>query len=178
MWRTAFNLITVAAIATVQSGCGLMQTVADGTTSTATAIFYKQVKTLHLDFSGRAALNTDAADMSGLSVSTLVRVYQLRDDKTLQKLTYDNLLSQGEQLIRHDLLSERAVVIKPGEGAQLTMPLDKDAAFVAVVALFRTPDIPTNSWRLVLSRNDLNLDRPRVIDLGDNRLSLRPQLKE
>ncbi len=53
-----------------------------------------------------------------------------------------------------------------------------DAEFVTVVALFRTPDTQLNTWRLTLRRNDLDPDQPRVIELGDNRLTLRPLVKE
>jgi type VI secretion system protein VasD len=35
-----------------------------------------------------------------------------------------------------------------------------------------------NNWRLTLTRDDLDPDRPRVIELGDNRLTLRPLAKD
>jgi type VI secretion system protein VasD len=178
MSRTLFNSLMVAALGALLGGCGLTQTVTDSTMSTADAIFYKQVKNLHLDFSGRAALNTDAADMRALSVPTLVRVYQLRDSKALEKATYDSLLNDGDNVLSADLLEQRAVVVKPGEGAQLNVPMDKDAQFVAVVALFRTPDARINTWRVTLIRDELDPDRARVIELGDNRLTLRSLAKE
>ena len=178
MSRTLCNSLMVAALGALLGGCGLTQTVTDGTTSTTRAIFYKQVKTLHLDFSARAAMNTDATDMSALSVPTLVRVYQLRDSKALEKATYDSLLGDDDTVLRADLLDERAIVVKPEEGAQLNVPMDKDAQFVAVVALFRTPDTRMNTWRVTLTRDDLDPDRARVIELGDNRLTLRPLAKE
>jgi type VI secretion system protein VasD len=53
------------------------------------------------------------------------------------------------------------------------VPLDKDARFVTVVALFRNPDVQMNTWRLTLNRDDLDPDRARVIELGDNQLTLR-----
>lgn len=175
MWRTVLNVLTLAVLAASAAGCGLAQTVTEGTAASTRAMFYKQVKTLHLDFSGRAALNTDPKDTGGFAVPTLVRVYQLRTRKALEQMSYDNLLTHGDRLLRNDLLSERTVVIKPGENAQLSMPLDREAEFVAVVALLRTPDTELNSWRLILARNDLNADNARVIALGDNRLSLRPE---
>lgn len=178
MSRTVFKSLALAALGAWLGGCGLTQTVTDASTSTAKAIFYKQVKTLHLDFSGRAAMNTDATDMSALSVPTLVRVYQLRDGKALEKATYEGLLGDGNSVLSADLLDERAVVVKPGEGAQLNVPMDKAAQFVAVVALFRKPDTHKNSWRLLLGREDLDPDRARVIELGDNQLTLRPLAKE
>lgn len=178
MSRTVCNSLKVAALGALLGGCGLTQTVTDTTASTANAIFYKQVKTLHLDISGRAALNTAATDMSALSVPTMVRVYQLRDSRTVGQASYDSLLSDGDSVLNADLLAQQTVVVKPGEGAQLNVPLDTNAQFVAVVALFHTPDTQTNTWRLILSRDDLQAEWARVIELGDNRLTLRPLTKE
>lgn len=177
MSRTAFNALIVMAFVTLLGGCGLVQSVADATTSTTEAIFYKQMKTLHLDLSARTAVNTDATDMRGLSVPTLVRIYQLRDSKSLHKATYDQILSDSDTVLGADLLAEHSQVVKPGEGVQLNVPLNKDTQFVAVAALFREPDNSANSWRLMLTRDELDPDQPRVIELGDNRLTLRALAK-
>ncbi|AMB85452.1 type VI secretion protein [Pseudomonas agarici] len=178
MSRTVFNLLKVSVLGALLGGCGLTQTVTDATTSTAKAIFYTQVKTLHLDFTGRAAVNNDVTDMSGLSVPTVVRVYQMRDNKVVAKATYDSVLSDADNLLRADLLDQQAMVVKPGEGANLDVPLNKNARFVTVVALFRTPDTQMNTWRLTLTRDDLDPDRARVIELGNNRLTLQPLAEE
>ncbi|MNC84290.1 hypothetical protein D3C75_1387690 [compost metagenome] len=58
------------------------------------------------------------------------------------------------------------------------MPLNKNTRFVTVVAFLRTPDTQMNTWRLTLTRGDLDPDRARVIELGNNRLSLQPLAKE
>lgn len=172
------KIVALAMLVTLFAGCGLTQSATDSTASTARTIFYKQVKTLHLDFSARAAMNTDTLDMNALSVPTLVRVYQLRDGKAVEKASYEHLLSADADVLRSDLLDTRAVVVKPGEGAQLSMPMDKDTRVVTVVALFRQPDTRINTWRLTLTRDDLDPDRARIIELGDNRLTLRPLAKE
>lgn len=88
------------------------------------------------------------------------------------------LLGSDEQVLGGELLDTRALVIKPGEGAQLSVPLDKDARFVSVVALFRNPDTQMNTWRLILTRDDLDPERARIIELGDNRLTLRVLSRE
>ena len=178
MLRTLGNSLAWVTLGTLLGGCGLTQTVSESTASAARAVFYKQVTTLHLDFSGRAANNTDETDMSALSVPTLVRVYQLRDSKAVEQASYDSLLSHGDSKLSADLLDAHAVVIKPGEGALLSVPMNRDAKFVTVVGLFRQPDTRMNTWRLTLARNDLEPDQPRVIELGDNRLTLRPLAKE
>lgn len=179
MSLTVFRtLLATAALGIALGGCGLTQRVVDGGSSVAHAVFYKQVKVLHLDFNARAALNTDARDMSALSVSTLLRVYQLKDRKALDQADYQSLLIDGDSVLAADLLDSRRVVVKPDEGAQLNVPMVDDAKFVAVVALFRLPDTQKDNWRLVVARDELDPDQPRVIELGDNQLNLLPLAKK
>ncbi|PMZ85761.1 MULTISPECIES: type VI secretion system lipoprotein TssJ [unclassified Pseudomonas] len=178
MSRTVGNSLMLATLAVLLAGCGATQSVTDSTASATRSIFYKQVKTLHLDFRARSAINTDARDMNAMSVPTLVRVYQLSESKALERASYDSLLGSDEQVLGGELLDTRALVIKPGEGAQLSVPLDKDARFVSVVALFRDPDTQMNTWRLILTRDDLDPERARIIELGDNRLTLRVLSRE
>lgn len=152
------------------SGCGLTQSVTDGTKSFTKAIFYRQVKTLHLDFVGRAGLNPDD---DGTPLATKVWVCQLRDRQAFDKADYSALLSDACQLPESDLLAAKEVWVRPGSQMTFDMPLDKSTQFVAVVAQFRTPDNPRESWRLVLARSDLDPDKARVVELNDNRLILR-----
>lgn len=51
-------LLCMAMLTVVLSGCGLIQKVVDESKSVASAVFYKQIKILHLDFFSRSALNT------------------------------------------------------------------------------------------------------------------------
>ncbi|MBT8767701.1 type VI secretion system lipoprotein TssJ [Metapseudomonas boanensis] len=174
MLRTVFKSLLLTLLVVLVGGCGLYQSVGGSSASFARSIFYKQVKTLHLDFSGRTAMNTDTHDMYGLSVPTLVRIYVLRDDQAFRKASYDSLVEHSLEVLGADLLDERTLVISPDEGAQLRVPLDEAARVVAVAALFRQPDTGADSWRLVLTRDDLDPDQARVIELADNRLNMRP----
>ena len=179
MSRTLFRtlLVTTTLVLTL-GGCGLSQRAMDGGSTIAHGIFYKQVKILHLDLNARAALNTNSTDMSGLSVSTLVRVYQLKDRTSLDAADYESLLNEGDGVLASDLVDSQQLVVKPDEGAQLNVPLSLDAQYVAVVALFRAPDTENATWRLVLAREDLEPDQARVIELGDNALNLVPLPKK
>ena len=107
----------------------------------------------------------------------MVRVYQLRDDKNFQKPVYQQLAGDGDDALKDDLLASRNVVVKPGTAASLDMPMEKDAKFVAVVGLFRNPDMAKDQWRLVLTREDLDPDKPRTIELGNNALTLLAEKK-
>jgi type VI secretion system protein VasD len=170
-WKNKFCL---SALVLLLSGCGLTQAVTDGTVSATKSIFYKQIKTLHLDFIAREALNTDATEANSSSQPVLVRVYQLRDDKNFQKTVYQQLAEDGDDVLKDDLLASQNVVVKPGKAASLDMPMEKDAKFVAVVGLFRNPDMAKGQWRLALSREELDPDKARIIELGNNSLTLQP----
>ncbi|HBS6294890.1 TPA: type VI secretion system lipoprotein TssJ [Klebsiella pneumoniae] len=145
------------------SGCGLTQRVSEGTKSAFNAVFYKKINTLHLDFTAREALNTDARENHSLSEPVVVRIYQLKDRQTFDRLVYQQLLEEGDILLAADLLASRDVVIGPGGDASLNMPLEAEATFVAVVGLFRHPDTQRNTWKQVLAREELDPDKPRIL---------------
>lgn len=156
------------------AGCGVTQGVTDGTKSAFSAIFYKKIKVLRLDFTAREALNTDSRESNSLSESVVVRVYQLKDRKTFDKTVYQQLLQDDDTILKADLLASRDVVVKPGGDANLNMPMEADAQYVAVVGLFRHPDMVNNAWKQVIAREGLDPDKPRILQAGDNHLTLQP----
>lgn len=156
------------------AGCGVTQSVTDGTKSAFSAIFYKQIKVLHLDFTAREALNTDSRENNSLSEPVVVRVYQLKDRTTFDKTVYQQLLQDGDTILKADLLATLDVVVKPGGDANLDMPMEEEARYVAVAGLFRHPDMVSNTWKLVIKREDLEPDKPRILEAGNNHLMLQP----
>lgn len=165
-WQ-ALTLIACGLLA----GCGLTQTVTDGTVSITKSIFYKKINTLHLDFTPRTAINADGAQTP---LATMVRVYQLKDRKAVETADYQTLLRKADTVLKEDVLASKALLVMPNGNVTLNMPMDEDAQFVAVVGLFNRPDMQDNRWRLVLTRDDLDPDKPRTIELGDGWLSLLP----
>jgi type VI secretion system protein VasD len=104
------HAVSVLAAVTLLSGCGLTQRVTDGTKEVASAIFYKQIKTLHLDFVSRSALNTDAQDTP---LSTMIHVWQLKTRERFDEANYDTLLMQEEKTLKSDVLAKHTVWMKP-----------------------------------------------------------------
>ncbi|CAI2456079.1 type VI secretion system lipoprotein TssJ [Serratia liquefaciens] len=174
MLRTNLTKITPFLLALSLSACGLTQSVSDGTKFAFTSVFYKKIKVLHLDFTAREALNTDTRESNSLSESVVVRVYQLKDRKTFDKTVYQQLLKEGDAALKDDLLTSRDVVVKPGGDASLDMPMEADAKFVAVAGLFRHPDREKNTWKLVMEREELDPDKLRILEAGNNHLTLQP----
>ncbi|MCA6219790.1 type VI secretion system lipoprotein TssJ [Photorhabdus antumapuensis] len=165
----------IAAITLLLTGCGLTQTVTDGAVSVTQSLFYQQIKTLHLDFIPRAAVNTDGGESVALSVPTLVRVYQLRDNKAITAADYADLLNEGDRVLSADCLASQEVVVKPGGHASLDMPMAAQAKYVAVVGLFRMPDLSKGTWRRIIKRRELLPDKPRTIELNTDGLTLLPE---
>lgn len=153
------------------TGCGLTQTVSDGTVNITKSIFYKKVKNLHLDFEPRAAINADGAQTP---LATMVRVYQLKDRKNVDAADYPKLLRDADTVLKDDVLASKSLLVMPKGSVTLNMPMDENAQFVAVVALFNRPDMKNNTWRRVLTRDDLDPDKARIIELGDGSLILVP----
>ncbi|MGA7509748.1 MAG: type VI secretion system lipoprotein TssJ [Erwinia billingiae] len=170
IWRRTFAFIACCLLA----GCGLTQSLTDGTVSLTKSIFYKQIKVLHLDFIPRAASNADGEQ---IPLATMVRVYQLKDRKAVEAANYPTLLNKADAALKDDVLASRSLLVMPDGSVTLNMPMDENAQFVAVVGLFNRPDLKENRWRLVLTRDDLDPDKARIIELGDGWLSLVP-LKE
>ena len=152
------------------AGCGLTQKVTDGTVAVTKSVFYKQVKTLHLDIRAREAVNSNAG---GVALSTVVRVYQLKDRKTFDSTDYPSLFKDDSQAIKADVVAEKDIRLQPGGAVIIDMPMEESAQYVAVAGMFMSPDQTNNTWRQVLSRHDLDPDKARVIEAGNNRLTLK-----
>ncbi|CNC51461.1 putative lipoprotein [Yersinia enterocolitica] len=168
--KTHFALLMLVMISTL-SGCGLTQKVSDGTVAVTKSIFYKQVKTLHLDIQARDAVNNNA---TGAPLATVVRIYQLQDRKTFDGTDYPSLFAEDSQAIKADLVAEKDIRIRPGAAVTIDVPLDEKAQYVAVAGMFLAPDITNNTWRVVLSRDDLDPDKARQIELNNHGMTLLP----
>lgn len=166
-----FPLVALAAgITLILAGCGLTQKVTDGTAAVTKSIFYKQVKTLHLDIRAREAVNNNAG---GVALSTVVRIYQLKDRKTFDSTDYPSLFKADSQAIRADRVVEKDIRLQPGGAVMVDMPMDENAQYVAVAGMFMSPDQVNNTWRVVLNREELDPDKARVIEAGNNQLILQ-----
>ncbi|UOY63667.1 type VI secretion lipoprotein TssJ [Enterobacter asburiae] len=51
--------------------------------------------------------------------------------------------------------------------------MEENAQYVAVAGMFMSPDQENNTWRVVMSRDDLDPDKARVIEAGNNQLTMQ-----
>lgn len=171
MTSISLRQVVLLAFCGLLAGCGLTQTVSDGTVNVAKSIFYKKIKVLHLDFEPRSAVNADEAQTP---LATMVRVYQLKDRQKVDAADYQKLLRDADNTLKEDMLVSKSLLVMPKGSVILNMPMDEEAKYVAVVGLFNRPDMKNNAWRLVLTRDDLDPDKPRTIELGDGYFTLVP----
>ena len=83
------------------------------------------------------------------------------------------MFKADSQAIKADLLAEKDIRLQPGGAVTVDMPMEEDAQYVAVAGMFMSPDQVNNTWRIVLSRDDIDPDKARVIEAGNNRLTLK-----
>lgn len=171
MTSVSLRQVVLLAFCGLLVGCGLSQTVSDGAVSMTKAVFYKKIKVLHLDFAPRSAVNADEAQTP---LATMVLIYQLKDRQKVEAADYQKLLRDADTLLKEDIVASKSLLVMPNGRVTLNMPMDEAARYVAVIGLFNRPDMENNTWRRVLSRDDLYPDKPRTIELGDGFLTLVP----
>jgi type VI secretion system protein VasD len=158
---TLFVTLTIA-------GCGVAQSVKTGTVDAAKWAFTTQIKTMNLDLMSRSSLNTSGA---GQSLSTVLRVYQLKTPQAFQQSDYAQLESNDLDALKADLLSTTDVVLRPNANASISEPMNDDTGYVAIVAFFRD-DGQRSTWRMVLPRKQWKQSDPVHIEVRDSSMAL------
>lgn len=171
MTSVSLRQVVLLALCGLLAGCGLTQTVTDGTVNVTKSIFYKKIKVLHLDFDPRAAVNADEAQTP---LATMVQVWQLKDRQKVDAADYQTLLRDADNVLKEDVVASKSLLVMPKGSVILNMPMNEEAKYVAVVGLFNRPELKNNTWRLVLTRDDLDPDKPRTLELGNGFLTLVP----
>jgi type VI secretion system protein VasD len=149
-------------------GCGAGQAVKDGTVNAATWAFTTQVKTMNVDLISRSSLN---ASGSGQSLSTVVRIYQLKSSQAFEQLNYTQLQTGDRDALKADLLATKDVVLRPDASASISEPMNKDAQVVGIVAFFRDAG-KESTWKLVVPKAQWKKTDPVKIEVSDNTLSV------
>ena len=162
--RTALAALTAVPLA----GCGVGQAIKDNTVDAAKWAFTTQVKTMNVDLTSRASLNPNGA---GQSLSTVVRIYQLKDTKTFETLDYGQLQSNDLDALKPDLLATKDVVLRPSASATVSEPMNEAAEFVGVVAFFRDAGKDA-TWKLVVPKKQWKKTDPVKIEVSGNTLAL------
>lgn len=173
MMRQQFRNGAICLFAILTAGCGVGQAVKDSTVEAAKWAFTTQVKTMNLDLASRSSLNSSGA---GLSLSTVVRIYQLKRPETFTQLSYAQLQTNDLASLKPDLLATRDVVLRPDERVSLAEPMHAEAEYVGVVALFRHTG-QDETWKLVIPKKQWKQTDPVRIEVRGSTLALAAPAK-
>ena len=157
----------ICAMLTV-TGCGAGQAVKDGTVNAATWAFTTQVKTMNIDLVSRSSLNTSG---NGQSLSTVVRICQLKSSQAFEQLNYTQLQTGDRDALKTDLLATKDVVLRPDASASISEPMNKDAQVVGIVAFFRDAG-KESTWKLVVPKAQWKKTDPVKIEVSDSTLTV------
>ncbi|MDO1509203.1 MULTISPECIES: type VI secretion system lipoprotein TssJ [unclassified Neisseria] len=155
------------------SSCGAWQNVKDGTVETSRSIFYAKQKVLKLDLIANNGLNQNER---GQSLSTVVRIYQLKNSKNFEVASYQDLLKQDNNLLSGDLLESKQLIIRPGETVGVYEKYHKDASYIGIVAFFSRAD-DEQSWKLLIPKKLLSNSKPLPVDLVNKTIRLQGQVQ-
>lgn len=89
-------------------------------------------------------------DISGKPLSVVVRLYQLKQEKEFDQLTFDLATSNrtDAELFGESLLQRSELLLVPGTTHVSTETILPDTKYLGVVAYFRKPD--THYWRYLI----------------------------
>jgi len=141
-----FRLLPLLMCMSMLSGCGGLRKPAPSEASQLAAQSAAQMQprkvALHLHAAPR--LNVDA---HGQPLALLVRVYTLRGSGAFNQAPYAAFLSPETEraALGADLVDAREVMLVPGQHVDLDESLAREAGYLGVVALFRSP--ARQGWR-------------------------------
>lgn len=97
-------------------------------------------------------------DVSGKSLSVVVRLYQLKASEPFVRTSFEDLAAgkPEAELMGADLVDKTELMVIPGSKVALTPLLQPDTRFVGVVAFFRKPD--SQRWRALVKAGDVRSD--------------------
>jgi type VI secretion system protein VasD len=156
------------AVATLSlAGCGAWQATKDGTVDAAQWVFTTQVKTMNIDLDARAALNETT---NGQPLSTVVRIYQLKDAQTFAQLEYTQLQHNDLELLKADVVATKDVIMRPGSSASVSEPMNKDTQYVGIAAFFRSPS-SDGVWKILIPKKQWKDTDPVKVRVQGNLLA-------
>nr|WP_223965471.1 type VI secretion system lipoprotein TssJ [Burkholderia diffusa] len=163
-WTTAAGMLTLAL-----AGCGAWQSVKQTTIDATRAVFVAKVEHMNLVIESRAALNQDD---QGASLPVVLRIYQLKDGKALEKAGYAKLLADDKDALKTDLLNCTEVTLDPGATVKLSTPMADAAQAVGVVAFFR--DQSHAEWLVVIPKAQWKKTDPAKLIVTGNQIETEP----
>lgn len=93
------------------------------------------------------------AGANGRPLALVARIYKLKQSEAFQRATYDTFLSpqKEKEVLGAELLEVKEVTLIPGQHYEVTEKVTREAYYIGVVALFRSP--AAQRWRVIFPSN-------------------------
>lgn len=110
------------------------------------------------------------ADGSGKGLSTVMRIFKLKDATSFNQATVDTLADadRTRRLLGPDLVEVKEHVLLPGQRYRFREQVDAKNGFLAIAIQFRSPH--PQRWKLAMANTELKENIPVVI--GAHRCAL------
>lgn len=101
------------------------------------------------------ASKTMNVDENGRPLALVTRVYKLKQSAAFQQASYDTFLSptREKEVLGADLIEVKELTLVPGQRYQFDEKVSKEAYFIGVVALFRSPAL--QRWRVTFPSSEI-----------------------
>ena len=110
----------------------------------------------------------------GEPLAVVVRIYQLKDRRSFESASFEELWKKDYQILGNDLVMKEEITMDPAYQRHIELPRHDQAEYLAAMAVYRQPD--GASWRDVdkMPGNFITrrFDRKVHITLEKNRLIL------
>jgi type VI secretion system protein VasD len=103
----------------------------------------------------------------------MVHIWQLKSRARFDKADYDTLLTQEESTLNGMSWQSTRSGLNPKAQFHWMFRWTKRRSLLPS-GQFYQPDEKHNTWRLILTRDDLDADKPRTIELLRSQLTLLP----
>ncbi|EJF7711024.1 type VI secretion system lipoprotein TssJ [Providencia rettgeri] len=163
----AFGFITCLFLA----GCSINHMISNTTKGMANAIFYPKVRVAHVVFHADTALNSTLDETPH---STVLRIYQLKDIDRFYEAQYNDFMTEKSTALGATQLTQKNILMRPGETIILDIPFEEETAFIGITALFSHPDLASDDWRIVIPKKGLKPDSVNNIEVGKQTLLINP----
>ncbi|MBC7405278.1 MAG: type VI secretion system lipoprotein TssJ, partial [Cytophaga sp.] len=111
----------------------------------------KPSRTIQINLHAGDNLNVDE---NGRSLALVTKIYKLRQNAAFQQTSYETFLNpqKEREILGADLLEVKEIILIPGQRLHVDEKVTREAYFIGVVALFRSP--ASQRWRVTFPTED------------------------
>ena len=112
----------------------------------------KPPRTIQINLHAGENLNVDE---NGRSLALIAKVYKLRQNLSFQQASYDTFVNpqKEKEALGADLLEVKDITLIPGQRYQVEEKVSREAYYIGVVALFRSP--ANQRWRASFATSEV-----------------------